>query len=540
MGLYASSIGFDFVAFDDPWLIADNPILTSQGGFDLGRVLFDFSAETRMILGAEYLPVRDIAVWLDGQLFGEWVGGRHLVNVALYALVIALFAMLSLRVFPESAQGGRWAAWCATLVFALHPTHVEVVAWLSERKGLLATSAVLAAVLFAERFARRGQFAFALAALVSYAFAVFSKSVSVVTPAAFAALYWLFDEPVQKKRAFVLAGTALVLGAILIQPTLAVGSSLSVIQADHHDDFASRVLLFLELHGRYLGLMFLALPNAPHYPVDAEQVHTGFAVLGMLGLLAALAALAKRRPVLSFGALWWLVFLFPVSHLVFSLQNLMADRYLLLPSVGFSLVVAALLSRLSERLRTAPLLLFAGLAGVLTMLQLPAWKDSEALFHRLVDLQPSVSSHWSQWAAHLAREGRAEDAWAVTQMGIERAGTKPGLLHRRGLLRMDRGEAVGGFADIEKAARDPDAKPKYQANYALLLLQGGRSEEARKYAMLAAERAPLYAHMQRVLGLVELQLGNRAAARRAFERALRLEPHNPINRKNLEVAKSVP
>lgn len=536
VGLYAASVGFGFVAIDDPWLIEENPLLTTEGGLDVARVLVDFKPETRMILGAEFLPVRDVSTWLDGRLFGAWVGGRHLINVLLYGLAVALFAVLALRLLRGSGERGRAAAWMSTFIFTVHPTHVEAVAWLSERKGLLSLCFVLAASIAAHRYAAHGRHRELPLSLGLYFLGILSKSVSVVAPLMMAANVLILPTRSARRRALWLTLLACVVGAAWIQPTLWVGSQLNVIQSEHQAGLLGKALLSCELHGRYLALMFLAAPNAPHYLVDAAELAPGFAALGGVAFLVLVAVILwwRRWPMGAYGAIWWLAPLLPVSHLVFPLQNLMADRYLLLPSVGFALLLGDLLSRLSAKLRLIPAAAYCLVAAALVMLQLPTWKNSEALFRRLVDLQPQVDSHWSQWAAHLAGKGASDRALVVTHEGIERAGPSAALLHRRGLLRLRRGDHEGGFSDIERAAKKHDAAPKYQANYALLLLQRGRVEEADRYATQAVERAPLYAHIQRVFGMVRAQRGDRQNARLAFEKALALEPHNPVNRQRLE------
>ena len=130
--LYLRTVGYDFVLLDDPWLVRDNVLLHDLSFESLWRAFGDFSWEQRYRLGAEYLPIRDLSVMLDYALYGDWVGGQHLTQVLLYAGTCAVLATLALALFQNRAL-----AWLTGVLFTTHPAHVEVVAWLSERKGVL-------------------------------------------------------------------------------------------------------------------------------------------------------------------------------------------------------------------------------------------------------------------------------------------------------------------------------------------------------------------------------------------------------------------
>ena len=129
--LYAPTLGRGLVDYDDPWLYGGN-ILPSPSWASLHTVLFDLSSPQRYMLGVEYLPVRDLSVMADFAVWGSWWGGFHLTSLVGYEASIALW-------FAALAAFGvdRRVAGLAVLLWALHPSHAESVAWLAERKGVL-------------------------------------------------------------------------------------------------------------------------------------------------------------------------------------------------------------------------------------------------------------------------------------------------------------------------------------------------------------------------------------------------------------------
>src|SRR5215475_3242177 len=132
--IYAPTLGRGLVSYDDPWLYRDNFVVAHPSTHALRAVFFELDPHSpvRYALGAEYLPVRDLSVMLDVALWGEAYGGFHLTNLVIYLAAIALvFAML------DGFGVDRKIAGLAVLIWAIHPSHAESVAWLAERKGLL-------------------------------------------------------------------------------------------------------------------------------------------------------------------------------------------------------------------------------------------------------------------------------------------------------------------------------------------------------------------------------------------------------------------
>ncbi len=534
--LYLPTLRYGFVRLDDPWLIRDNELLHQLDAASVWKVLADFSFEQRFRLGAEYLPVRDLSVMLDHAIYGDWVGGQHLTQILLYAATCGVLATLALRLFESRAL-----AWLTGLLFATHPVHVEVVAWLSERKGALGALFLCASLLAATSWLRRGRTVYAVAACALFALAVASKALAVAGIAALVLVLLWRDWPVARSRRLAMFGGYAAAGLLVFVPNYLVSRSIGVIVAPHGQGIGDALRLFFETHTQYLRLMAYAGPYAIDYGIrSAGAVQLGRWIPGAIAAAGGVALVAwallrpARRTAAVFGVAWWLVFLAPVSHLIVPVQNYAADRYLFLPSFGLLLSLAALLIRLPRRF-AAPLAAIALLLGVgWTVVQTPVWSSSERLFERAVEVVPSNAAAWDELAA-LAAEGQdGGRAWALTERGLELCPGDWELLHRQGLLLAASGDLDAAIGAMERAATSPKAHKAY-ANLALLYLRRGDREDARQLAEQAVRLQADTAHNQRVLGIVAYEQGDREVACRAFERATALDPFNADNAKNLEL-----
>lgn len=130
--VYLPSLGGGFLNWDDPWLIQNSPLVKLSGAQAFRAIFLDLSLDTRMALGAEYLPIRDLSYFIDFKLFGLSPLGLRLSSLSIYGISIVLIYRLGRRL-----GGSDWGAFAFAASFALHPVHVESVAWLAGRKDVL-------------------------------------------------------------------------------------------------------------------------------------------------------------------------------------------------------------------------------------------------------------------------------------------------------------------------------------------------------------------------------------------------------------------
>jgi protein O-mannosyl-transferase len=543
VGLYARTAAYGLVDYDDPWLVGANTLLSRPTASGLATVLFDLGAETRLRLGAEYLPVRDLSVLLDLALFGRRFGGHHATNVLLYAALCAAIAAAL-----AAWTGRRAIALGAALLFAAHPIHVESVAWLSERKGLLSALFVALSMLSFRGFVARGRALCLAATAACLGLATLSKAGGAAGVGLLAALLLYLPRvpspapaPASRRRAW--AGLAVIAAVVAAAsaPVYAVGARLVVDASGAAAPLLERLSIACAALALQVQHLLLLGELGIAYPLARGAVPPHLTLAGAL-LLAALAGAAvvgaRRAPLLGLGAASLLVLLTPTLQLLVPLQNLVADRYALLPSLGFCVAISGVLLGLRPGGRLMPVLLaLLTLAAVArTAVQIPTWSSSEALYRQALAAHPKNAQALVQLSTIEAARGRSAEAWRDLDLAEAADPRNPRVPLHRALLLDRLGRRDEAIATLERAAqRDPSAD-RARANLALLLSARGWHEEALRRAREAVRTRPLLEHNQRTLGIVALGAGRSAEAEAALRRALALDPDSAGSRYHLGLA----
>jgi hypothetical protein len=480
---YAPSLGAGFLQYDDHWLVVDNPHF-ERGAWATPWLAFtDLSRTTRLELGAEYLPLRDVLVWLQAQLFGKWAPGMHAVSVLLYAAAALLLRGALLRSFGRS-----WTVELACLLFALHPVHVESVAWLAGQKDVLALLFVCAALYVHGGDGPRRAPWVALLVLC----ACLAKSMSVA-----AVVLLLAQDLVRRRRldptlyAATLAGVALSL-AVHVH----VGRVVGMVTVPAGGSRYTALITMGPVWLGYLALGFLPWRASMGHDVPDRVQWDAAAVAGYLVIAAwlALGVVRARRGSLrpAYTFLWFFGPLLPVSQVLAPLQNRMTDRYLWLSVLVPCLVVAWLLEWLKARLPEGRATLLVRSAGALVVAALFAltlqrsvlFTDDVLLF---VDGTQRTEHNLEapyQLAQALAARGDDEAAMTAYRETLLRARLRPGHVLVR---RASNGLATllarhGALAEAEQVLREAlrqfPADPTVRGNLAKVLRGQGRAQEA--------------------------------------------------------------
>jgi len=541
--LYSPTLGRGLVNYDDPWLVRDNWLTGHASWTSLHAICCDLGRSTRFVLGAEYLPVRDLSILADSAVWGTWYGGFHLTSLIIYEAAIAAWF------FALCAFGlDRRIVGIAILVWALHPSHAESVAWIAERKGVLAALFSGLAALGYARWRGGAHVRWLVVAAACAVLAVWSKAPSVFALASLAALELVIpasaseSRPLHsgpgrasRQRSFVGLGVIAGAATLAFVPVLVVARALGVVDGAPVGP-APGPGLALGLHGFYMRLGFATVRNAPSYPIATGGPSTLDMILGAVTLLAALALLVPRvRTELRAGAAIWLVGFIPLSRLVLPVRGVvLADRYLLVPSLGLALVVGALAMMLEDRRLRAALVLTLAFALAMRTLDAQAnWRDPVTLWQRAVAVNPRDGDAWSMYAEALDDAGEQQQAIEAVLRGMHRT-SSPRLVMREALIVLEHGDRTKGENLMRTAARG--GEPRAMANLALLELADGQTADALAWARKSATVAPLYANGQRTHGKVALAAHEPAEALQAFQQALALEPESVANRFNLALA----
>jgi tetratricopeptide (TPR) repeat protein len=548
--VYSPVRHFDFVNYDDPDYITGNPHvrpgLTAQG--------FEWALTSRD--AANWFPLTWVSHMLDCQLFGLESGWHHLDNVLLHALAAVL-----LCIFVQRATGTRWRGALVAFLFALHPLHVESVAWVAERKDVLSACFWFLTMWAYVRYTERPGVGRYLGVVAAFGLGLLTKPMVVTLPLVLLLLdFWPLGRLEQNRKLAIwekvpLLALSLVAAAItyLVQERAGAVKALGL---------GIRIENALVSYCVYIVKTFWPARLAVFYPYPRD-----FPVAQVLGaglLLAAITSgailLRRRAPYLVTGWGWFLVNLVPVIGLVQVGGQARADRYMYLPMVGLSIMLVWGITELVERRRAKipGIALAAALAiacFLLTGNQVETWQNSETLFRHALEVTEdnAVASHnlGSYLMASPKRLTEAipyleaalridpDSAPAHTDLGSALA-KMPGRLP----------DAIGQFQAAVRLA--PDA-PIPHNNLGSALTEAGRLPEAIAEFETALRLDPSYGEARRNLavaqasgaaeahrsrGIALLQSGDPSGAIGEFEAALRIDPNDGEAHNHLGVALS--
>ena len=457
------SLGHGFV-IDDAYYITDNDAVTR--GAPLADYFFDrrTTASRADFTWQSYRPIRTVAMRAVVAAAGARPLPFGVVNLALYALAIALVAALALRV----VAGDRPAALAATALWAFWPVHVEPVAYASALGDQLSLVFQLVAFGFAACAIARPRLSVAAAAgsLVAAALAMGAKEMAVtegVILAAGAACAWRTLAPDARRRAVavVAAHAALTLGFLVLRTHVIGAVGQGAITGLTARIALRAIPIYL---WKYLVVIVAPLGHAAAY--SAVALGRARAAIAWLGVVAvALALWRAHKPTLTFAVAWFALSLVPVLHVV-PLLAYYADRFAYVPSVGVALAVAVLLAA-AGRARKVALAAAGALAlvyAVAVPLEARAWQDELALWRHAVDVQPDAALAQSNLGITLLRAHAPAEALVHLQAAARLSGGGPATSMQIALAL----EELGRYDEAIAAARASLAEEDTSAGRAIL------------------------------------------------------------------------
>ena len=545
----ATTLQNSFTNWDDPDLVIESPQVHNLSP---AAVLHLFTSVTDQA----YLPVRTLSYVLDYALWGPNPFGFHLSNVILHCANCILIFLLLLRVLRDDRM-----AVLASLIFAVHPVHVEAVAWVSARKDLLASFfsilALLAGrgVVTARRLNGLGGTSsprmrnIVLASLFA-ACACLSKPTAVVLPF-LALLLVALDKRDEQSRLNV---RPLILGLLpmfavcggLLVVHFVVGLSQGVIKTQHSGSIVAPFASAAEA----LRLLWFPIHLSPFYVMDGARVLPSIPPLTIVSVLATLGLIVwcirAREKSLAFGLLWLVIAYLPTSNIVPTSLPL-AERYLYFPSLGFCICLTALLTRptvppANRGHMAAANILFALLLAVLglgTFAQNACWRDSLSLWRSAVEEFPSSAEAWNDLAAAYSQAGMTGRAGAALATSARLEPPNPRLHLNRGLLLMKEQQYPAAIQELLQASKDKLLA--YNAHYHIGQAYEAmkKDKEAMEQYELAASLSPRSPAPLNNLGVLLERQGDLKAARKAYEKAISADPGYALayyNLGNLEQA----
>ncbi len=533
---YFPALGMGFVWDDFAWNEAAQ-VLSPSGIWQIW-----FAPHTLQNEG-HYWPLLYTTFWLEHKLWGLAPAGYHFVNLLLHtATVLLLWRLLRRLAVP--------GAWFAAAVFAVHPLHVESVAWVIGRKDVLAGLFSVACVLYYLRFVEDGRRAHYIRALAAFAAGLLCKSIVITLPVSLLLWHWwkqgrVVVADVVRTLPLLLAGLAITVTdwwyyknreVIVLEDYALIEQALS----------AARALWF------YAGKLLWPADLAVIYPRWIVSIGEPLDWAYLVAAVAVVAALwccrarIGRGPLA--GVLFFVITLSPTLGFVeygFMQFSLVADRYQYLAGAGVTTgVIAALATvaaRIAGRWPDAPqramyvmAALLLAVLGTITWNQTGIYRDNFTFYNHIISLNPQARNAWYNLGREHQADDRLEEALAAYRTAGEQ---RPGHTWAHigaGMAATDLGRLAEAETHFQRAlAAEPDF-PEALNGLGALRLRQKRYREALELFQTLIKLEPEYAKVYSGIGVALAGLNRHAEALRSFDRALELDPNLEEARTNRE------
>ena len=502
--VFGQTLRYDFVNYDDPRYVYQNTRITS--GISVANVAWAFSH----IHSENWHPLTTITHMLDCQLHGLNASWHHFTNVLLHS-----FAVVLLFVALQRMTGDLWRSAFVSAVFAVHPLHVESVAWIAERKDVLSAFFFMLTLLAYLHYTRAPSIGRYLTVALVVALGLMSKPMLVTLPFVLLLLdYWPLERFETRKSNSGRRWSQLVLEKIPLIALSAVSSIVTFLAQrgaigwTEQLPVSARISNALVSYVIYIRQMFWPVGLAVFYPHPENRLpilEISLAFVVLVGITAAAFVFRKKAPYFVTGWLWYLVMLVPVIGLVQVGWQGHADRYTYLPQIGLYIAVTWAVTDFTRTWRFQRMGL--GLATVIIVgalswrccLQASYWRDSETLF------------------THALAVTRNNDV-AMNNLGI---------------IFLEKGQLDDAISNLQ-AAIDvrPENAPAHD-NLAKALLRKGQVGEAMVHYRKFLEIEPENVEARNTLGTALIQQGHVKEAIDQWQDALAIQPENGNAASNL-------
>ena len=516
---------YDFVHYDDNKYITENENV--KAGLTTDSITWAFTTGHAV----NWHPLTWLSHMLDCQLFGTNPGWHHLTNLLLHITnTLLLFAVL------KRMTGALWQSAFVAAAFALHPLHVESVAWISERKDVLSTLFWMLTMAAYQRYVRRPGTSRYLLTLLVFAMGLMAKPMLVTLPFVLLLLdYWPLgrfglgqavrdtnrpnlqttDAYPQRKPFIRLAWEKVpffILSAISSIVTFLVQRSGGAVTITGILPLKIRIINAFISYLGYIVKCFWPSRLAVYYPHPGEKLsmwHAAVAAL-LLAISILVICLAQKHKYLPVGWLWYLGTLVPVIGLVQVGAQAMADRYTYIPLIGLFIIIAWGLPELLAKWRYRKIALGASMLMVLLVLsictwfQVGHWRNSITLFEHALDV---TSENW--------------------------------MVHNNLGVVFNRCNEIDKA--IEHCAEAVRIEPDYAEghyNLGIALFRKGKVNNAIISWSETVRLDPAHHKAHNNLGAAFSQLGKVEQAIEHWREAVRLNPNDALARRNLESALS--
>jgi Flp pilus assembly protein TadD len=535
---------FDFIIYDDGSYVYENQHVLSGPTKD--GLIWAF---TSCFFGY-WQPLTWLSLMVDCQLFGPNPGWIHLVNVFLHiANTLLLFSVL------KKMTGALWQSAFVAAAFALHPMHVESVAWIAERKDVLSTFFLLLTLSAYTGYTKSPAIYRYMASLVLFAFGLMAKPILVTLPFLLLLLdYWplnrlMAQAPIRGRPKAKSAPPAhkqstyrcllekipfLVLSVVSSIITFLTQKSGGIIYDTKTVPLTDRAGNAFLSYARYIGKLFWPHNLAVFYPFDVGsfvfwQVAMSLVLLIVISVLVI--RFGRNRKYLPVGWFWYIGTLVPVIGLVKFTGSSYADRFTYIPYIGLFIMLAwglpDFLSKWPQRkivLGLVMITVFATL-GIRAHQQVGFWENSITLFSRAIEVtQNNVVAHNELGNAYLVL-GRSQEAAEVYKQAIKIKPDNAKAYNNLGVAYF----SIGNYQDAAEAYKQAiKIKPSYTEAYnnlGVAYLNIGSYHDALESCRQAINIKPDFAQAYYNLGVIYDKLGKWQDSIEAYKQAVKIRPN---------------
>jgi Tfp pilus assembly protein PilF len=548
----------EFINYDDNAYITDNAQV--QKGLTSKGIIWAFTTSHT----GNWHPLTWISHMLDCELYGLNPEGHHLTNVLFHmANAILLFVVL------RWMTGAIWRSGLVAALFALHPLHVESVAWVAERKDVLSTFFWMLTMVAYVHYVNRPGGKRYLLVLITFALGLMAKPMLVTLPFVLLLLdYWplnrfkpravtgsVEDQPlgfrnsgddkspilkaVMEKTPLFLMSLFSCVVTVMAQQGAGAISTLQIVP------FKLRIANGLVSVVAYMGKMIWPQDLAVFYPHPVSDLQIWKPVVaGLFLLILSTVALwvAQRCRYVLVGWLWYLGTLVPVIGLVQVGEQAMADRYTYVPLIGLFIVVVWGFADLVKGWRSrrwvvsvsAAVMVLTLMAG--SWLQVTHWKNSIKLFKHALDVTTNnYVAHYTLGNA-LALQGNLTGSVSHYNKALQIHPNFAEAHNNLGNALALQGNLTGAISHYNKALQiNPDHAEAHR-NLAVGLDRQGRHQEAIQHYAEVLRISPHDAQSHNNLGVALAEQGRLKEAVAHFTEALRIDPHFKEAQRNLDLS----
>ncbi|MGB8226785.1 MAG: tetratricopeptide repeat protein [Sedimentisphaerales bacterium] len=526
---------FEFVNYDDPAMVYKNPDV--QAGITLKTIKWAFYNEDWCM----WHPLTWFSHMLDWQLFGNNAGGHHLVSLIFHiANTLLLFIVL------KKMTGALWSSAFVAALFALHPLHIQSVAWVSERKDVLSTFFWMLTMWAYVRFVGRPKIANYLLVIVFLALGLMAKAMLVTLPFVLLLLdYWPLERLGTKRSLSRLLIEKIPLFAVVLASCIVTFIAQKRGGAAHTLENCSLPVRFANTfisYVQYIIKMIWPTHLAVFYPHPGQNVSVPIAVISAIFLLIVTVLVfrfARNHKYLVTGWFWYLGTLVPVIGLVQVGDQALADRYSYVTLTGLFIIIAWGMPELLAKWRYKKIalavsaILIVLVLAVYTYFQLGYWRNSQILFQHALDVTGDNYTMHLSISESLREQGRLDEAIYHCSEAVR---IKPeGFMAHiwLGYILRETGRLGEASEEYRKCIQIKPDDPNTLNILGTIVGQLGRFDEAVKYFTQALRIDPNSADTHTNIGFALSCQGKLDEAVAHLTEALRLDPNSALTHYHL-------